>query len=207
MSGKWCGAMRQVTRSKRASSKGSASASARAVSMLAKPLALASLAASCSISAVRSLAIDAGDVGRERRRRVSGAGGDVERLPGRLRLHQLDQPAEARALGVHGRRGVGRRMRAELLLDERFVHGLHLPLPTTWSQANMARGATPNGRECSAAVFAFASSHRRDRHERDRGPTRTSCGDGQRRKSGIGSGPQRLGEILRSQVFGRCGVS
>ena len=38
--------MRQVTRSKRASSKGSASASARAVSMLAKPLASASLAAS-----------------------------------------------------------------------------------------------------------------------------------------------------------------
>ena len=85
----------------------------------------------------------AGHVGRERRRRVPGAGGDVERLPGRLRLHQLDQPAEAGALGVHGRRGIGRGMRAELLLDEGFVHGLHLPLPTTWSQANMARGANP----------------------------------------------------------------
>jgi iron(III) transport system ATP-binding protein len=29
----------------------------------------------------------------------------------------------------------------------------------------------------------------------------------ERMKSGIGSGPQRLGESLRSQVFGRCGVS
>ena len=56
-SGKWCGAMRLVTRSKRASSKGSASASAAATSMLASPLAAASLRASSSISSVMSLAM------------------------------------------------------------------------------------------------------------------------------------------------------
>ena len=45
--------------------------------------------------------IDAGDVRGERRRRVAGAGGDVERLPVGLRRDQLDQPREARALGVY----------------------------------------------------------------------------------------------------------
>ena len=56
-SGKWCGAMREVTRSNCASGNGSACASAVAVSMLAKPLDVASLRASSSISAVMSLAI------------------------------------------------------------------------------------------------------------------------------------------------------
>ena len=80
----------------------------------------------------------AGDVGRKRRRRMPRAGGDIERLPGWLRPHQLDQPAEARALGVHGRRGIGRRMRAELLLDQGFVHG-HFPPPTEGLQPIMGR--------------------------------------------------------------------
>jgi len=65
--------MRQVTRSKRPSSKGSA-----------------------------SIAGDhAGHMRREGGRRVAGAGGNVKRLPGGLRLYQLHQAAEACALGVH----------------------------------------------------------------------------------------------------------
>ena len=91
--------------------------------MLAKPLAAASLAASGSISVGEVAGDHAGDMRREGRGRVPRAGGDVERLPGRLRLHQLDQAAEARALGVHGGGGIGRGMRAELLLHEGFGHG------------------------------------------------------------------------------------
>ena len=74
-------AMRQVTRSKRASSNGSASASARAVSMLARPLAAASLRRLLQHLLGEVAGDHAGDVRREGRRRVPGAGGDVERLP------------------------------------------------------------------------------------------------------------------------------
>ena len=42
----------------------------------------------------------AGDVGRERGRRVPSAGRDIQRVPGRFRLHQLDEAGKAGALGV-----------------------------------------------------------------------------------------------------------
>jgi hypothetical protein len=74
----------------------------------------------------------------ECRRGVTGPGGDVERLPVRLGLHQFDEAAEAGALGVDRRRGVGGGVGAELLLDQRFGHGFLPARPAQWR----AKGST-----------------------------------------------------------------
>jgi len=60
---------------------------------------------------------DARHVGRERQRRMPGAGRNVEHAPAALRLCQLDQARQTRALRVYRTGHIVARVCAELLLD------------------------------------------------------------------------------------------
>ena len=58
-----------------------------------------------------------GDVGGKGEGGVAGGGGDVQRLPVRLRFDQLDQPLQTGAFGVGAAGNVLAGIDAELLLN------------------------------------------------------------------------------------------
>ena len=77
--------------------------------------------AACSRATVQHLQGDVGgphvgDVGGKGEGGVAGGGGDVQRLPVRLRFDQLDQPLQTGALGVGLAGDIGPGIGAELLL-------------------------------------------------------------------------------------------
>ena len=77
--------------------------------------------AACSRATVQHLRRDVGcshvgDVGGKGKGGVAGGGGDIKRLPVRLRFDQLDQSLQTGALGMGLAGDIGPGMGAELLL-------------------------------------------------------------------------------------------
>ena len=208
--------MRQVTRSKLAVGKGQRLGVRPRRLHVGEALGLGELGGLLQHLLGEVAGDDAGDVRCEGRRRVSGAGGDVERLPLRLGLHQLDEAAEACALGVHGRGGVGRGMGPELLLHEILGHcGLQRrvnPFAILLAVAGQGVGGVrgfgsrhPHGRPrgrgiaCRGMRFAIWCLTRRVRHPRpearDDPHRRAARRTGERPQVRPGPARPQLGEV------------